>query len=357
MKIAISLSGGGIRATIFHLGVFKYLADRGLLGSVAHVSSVSGASLCMALIFSHNNNKWPDDKDFLERELPEIEETILKNDLECGAILNLLVSITSNKAGLVAKTMRKKWGVTGSLRDLPDSPVWEINATTFETAKDFRYSKAKMGDYILGYIEHPDFPIAEAAASSAGFPIAIGPLKVDTQQYHFPNLDTNEELKKLDRYLYLWDGGVYDNLGLEALFANGALKGGSDFLIVSNAGAAAKITDRKGGVSSALNIRRLLDIAMDQVFSLRSREAFNSVIKGNQGIYVNIGNSAEKITTEAKADEETKKRLTAECMTAKEAQSVHDYKTTLLSPSKADYDLILRQGYENTKCCWECYIK
>ena len=44
-NIGIALSGGGIRATIFHLGVLKWVAEKGLLEEVKRVSSVSGASL------------------------------------------------------------------------------------------------------------------------------------------------------------------------------------------------------------------------------------------------------------------------------------------------------------------------
>ena len=53
-NIGIALSGGGIRATIFHLGLFKWLAENGLLEEVKRVSSVSGASLCVGLIYTHN---------------------------------------------------------------------------------------------------------------------------------------------------------------------------------------------------------------------------------------------------------------------------------------------------------------
>ena len=54
-NIGIALSGGGIRATIFHLGLFKWLAENGLLEEVKRVSSVSGASLCVGLIYAHND--------------------------------------------------------------------------------------------------------------------------------------------------------------------------------------------------------------------------------------------------------------------------------------------------------------
>ena len=53
-NIGIALSGGGIRATIFHLGLFKWLAENGLLEEVKRVSTVSGASLCVATVYKGN---------------------------------------------------------------------------------------------------------------------------------------------------------------------------------------------------------------------------------------------------------------------------------------------------------------
>ncbi len=53
-NIGIALSGGGIRATVFHLGVLKWMAERGALEEIKRVSSVSGASLCVGMVYAHN---------------------------------------------------------------------------------------------------------------------------------------------------------------------------------------------------------------------------------------------------------------------------------------------------------------
>jgi len=44
--IGLALSGGGIRAAVFHLGVLKYLAEAGLFERIVSISSVSVVSLC-----------------------------------------------------------------------------------------------------------------------------------------------------------------------------------------------------------------------------------------------------------------------------------------------------------------------
>ena len=46
--IGLALSGGGFRATLFHLGVIQQLYDAGLLKRVTHICSVSGGSILAA---------------------------------------------------------------------------------------------------------------------------------------------------------------------------------------------------------------------------------------------------------------------------------------------------------------------
>ena len=51
--IALVLSGGGFRATLFHLGVLRHLAETGQLARVTHVTSVSGGSILAAHLVLH----------------------------------------------------------------------------------------------------------------------------------------------------------------------------------------------------------------------------------------------------------------------------------------------------------------
>ena len=45
MKIGLALSGGGWRATLYHLGVVRFLRDSDLLAQVSHITSVSGRQI------------------------------------------------------------------------------------------------------------------------------------------------------------------------------------------------------------------------------------------------------------------------------------------------------------------------
>ena len=47
-KLGLALSGGGFRATLFHLGVVRFLRDAGSLKNVTDIASVSGGSILAA---------------------------------------------------------------------------------------------------------------------------------------------------------------------------------------------------------------------------------------------------------------------------------------------------------------------
>lgn len=63
MKLMLALSGGGFRATIFHLGVIRFLRDADLLKDVVAISSVSGGSITAAhLVLNWSDYLGPHDK-------------------------------------------------------------------------------------------------------------------------------------------------------------------------------------------------------------------------------------------------------------------------------------------------------
>src|ERR1041385_2679925 len=48
--VALALSGGGFRATLFHLGTLRRLNELGVLTSLDAISSVSGGSIATACL-------------------------------------------------------------------------------------------------------------------------------------------------------------------------------------------------------------------------------------------------------------------------------------------------------------------
>src|SRR5438552_15944704 len=47
-QIGLALSGGGFRASLYHLGLLRFLRDAGILTQVTHITSVSGGSIMAA---------------------------------------------------------------------------------------------------------------------------------------------------------------------------------------------------------------------------------------------------------------------------------------------------------------------
>src|SRR3954447_6956667 len=47
-KIGLALSGGGFRASLYHLGLVRFLRDAGQLSRLTHITSVSGGSIFAA---------------------------------------------------------------------------------------------------------------------------------------------------------------------------------------------------------------------------------------------------------------------------------------------------------------------
>ncbi|MDE2078646.1 MAG: hypothetical protein KGI91_16495, partial [Burkholderiales bacterium] len=150
--IALALSGGGVRAVTFHCGVLRYLAERGQLERIKYISTVSGASLLIGLIFHHSRMVWPSSKAYLTHTAPLIREVISQQDLQRYSIARLLFKPQNwryllSRANVVAQGICELWGITETLGDLPHSPEWSINGTTAETGKRFRFKLAQLGDY------------------------------------------------------------------------------------------------------------------------------------------------------------------------------------------------------------------
>lgn len=360
-NIGIALSGGGIRATIFHLGVLKWIAKKGALEEVKRVSSVSGGSLCIGMIYAHNNLIWPTSQEFLNTVLPSIEKVLLTSDLQLSALRKLIISPSywNKKVNIVAQILESKWGIHGKLSQLMGNMMWYVNCTTYETGKRFRFCRKDMGDYAIGYVDNPNIPLSDVMAASAGFPILIGPYRLQTRDYHWHTYDNKEGCSPSNKTIHLWDGGVYDNLGLESIFKpdnGGFINDGLNCIIVSNASPSISHYDRRVGFS-AHNLKRLLDISMDQVVSLRTRMVMDFIKRSNQGMYIKIGNSADKVASESKCQEVLKSHLIGKCLSCEQVDKIMKYPTTLKKPTEFDYQLLLRHGFEVTDCTYRCYEK
>jgi len=245
LKIGLALSGGGVRAAVFHLGVLARLATDGLLEQVTFISTVSGGSMVIGLVYGLSGNHWPDSTTYLSAIVPAARARLTTTSVQRAATIKTVRRpwlLVQGRAKVIADVLQREWGMVGPLKDVPREPRWVINATTYETGKNWRFMPQRMGDYVVGYVTEPDIPLADAVAASAAFPGLIGPLVLDTREFTW-NRYTSGQLVPVDQprlpKLHLWDGGVYDNLGVEALFkpgrTDGVYRDDYTFLIVSDA--------------------------------------------------------------------------------------------------------------------------
>ena len=343
-NIALALSGGGIRAMVFHLGVLKYLSEQNKLEKVSHISTVSGGSLIIGLVLKENQMQWPTSPQFIELVLPSLREKLCTKSLMGGMIRQLLKPknwyFLLSRANLLAFALRDEWKINNKLIDLPAVPEWSINGTTAETGKRFRFKQVNFGDYILGYAPSKNFPLANALAVSAAFPGGIGPLVINAEPYEWSKRrEWNEPVENASivspqhSSFHVYDGGVYDNLGLEPFFnmGTGILKENlpkDTKLLLSDAGAPLA----QGFSLSKVNpwrLKRVTDIISDQSRALRIRTFVNYIQKdASRGSLIYI---ADKIN---------------ESQTCSSAEFASTYPTNLNKLTYEKFDKLLSHGYE-----------
>jgi NTE family protein len=367
MKIGLALSGGGFRATVFHLGVLARLAEKNRLEDVTFLSTVSGGSLCIGLVYASSDFGWPTSGDFIDKVVPKARELLTTQDLQSRLIWRVLrspLSIFETRADDLSTLLKERWGVTVSLRDLPEHPRWMVNATCYETGKNWRFERFRMGDYVFGYTYDTNIPLSDALAASSGFPGLIGPLVLDTRPYSwFKYTDRGRGVKELmdpDSHmtrkteptkaayskLHLWDGGVYDNLGLEGLhdFLEG-WREDVDFLIASDASGRSGPEKYSPGAKALLRI--ITGIMMDQVRSLRTRAVLERLINHKDpGSFLQIGNTCRHVLGNAGRKKDEIARLCPQCLSDEEARRAEYMETTIGRLSQEDFERLFRHGFE-----------
>jgi NTE family protein len=361
MKIGLALSGGGIRAMAFHAGVLRYLAERGMMEQVVHVSSVSGGTLAAGLVFSLHGWTWPTSKAFLE-EGHSILRTVITGRSVAAEALCRLLDPTSwpyllSRANILARAIEKCWDVRSPLDALPATPTWSINGTTAETGRRFRFKGDRCGDYELGYAKASGFSVAQAMAVSAALPGAIGPLVIPTgklQWFKRPHWDApaSSEVPVTLPYkrLHIYDGGIYDNLGLEPLIDVGTLtlKGEVDFILCADAGTPLSRVPL-GFTFSPFRAMRILDLALDQSRALRIRALSQFLRRGWVGLYAQIGaNAVDRLNSYRDTSPQAAEMLLRrEWLSADEVRAAATHPTTLFKLSELEFDRLERHGYES----------
>ena len=272
-KIGLALSGGGFRASLFHIGVLAKLAELDVLRRVEVLSCVSGGSIVGAHYYLKVRkllqSKADDDvtqQDYVElvRELADEFLTGVQTNIRCRGGLSPITHLrtivrpdhTTRTIGALFERelySRVADGEEGRERFLTDLfvrpkgeregfepkrhnwlrrakvPMLVLNATTLNTGHNWQFTASWMGEPPAGsenpadrnailrrmyYKEAPapyrQVRLGEAVAASACVPGLFNPIVL-----HDLYGQTNG--RKVDMTVRLVDGGVHDNQGIASL--------------------------------------------------------------------------------------------------------------------------------------------
>ncbi len=283
-RLGLALSGGGFRATIYHLGVVRYLKDAGQLQHVTDIASVSGGSILAAHLVLNWERYCGDDKSFDEAASEIVR--FVKYDVRNHIIRRLPMqfplrvlaklgrrqvrSLTPN--AILEHYYRKLLYGDRCLYELPEQPLLHILATNvsngglsvFNRNGLFIQERQASGSTAFQHVPGQLASLPRVVGASSAFPGLFPPVEITAA-----DLGVRE-----GQYPTQWftDGGVYDNLSMRAFSWLGLQGAQFDQILVSDAGKPFQIlSDAALGVFG--QSMRATDILWDRVWQLE-RENF-----------------------------------------------------------------------------------
>jgi predicted acylesterase/phospholipase RssA len=281
-EIGLCLSGGGFRATFFHLGVLRLLRDVGLLPQVRIICSVSGASILAA----HTCLNWEnyctaglDDDPFfaISAELARLGMSDVRGRAVRRAALRALIG-----RGTVTPMLERQYAALFGGAQLADlsatAPELHMLATSMSTGELVDFSSSGVSVCPAGPASvasartYPasSLPLATAVAASSAFPPLFRPVQITREDLH-------AQQSEFPHTQYLTDGGVFDNLGSHRMTQLLGGRAERMILLLSDASSGFdwNLRQRRWGVITR-NVRAS-DILMGRVADLEARAVADSV--------------------------------------------------------------------------------
>jgi NTE family protein len=259
---AVALSGGGYRAMLFHLGFLWRLRDAGILANIDRFSSVSGGSIVAGMLAVAWDRLDLDDAGTSFREL--VARPVVRL---AGERIDVLAAFLGRIPGLSGAWTRGVYDefLYGSARlnEMPKHPRFVFCATSLHSGKPVRINETYLADWTTGQWGVADLMVSDAVAASSAFPPVLSPVVFDLSGHPFKAFADSRHAPP-DR-LFLTDGGVYDNLGIEAVWDT------HKTIYVSDAGAAFHYTET-GPFLLSSQAMQVVGIMQDQIGSLRFRQ-------------------------------------------------------------------------------------
>lgn len=296
--IALCLSGGGFRASIFHVGALRRLNELGVLSQVDTFSCVSGGSIIGGyLAYRIGRGLHAEDARYigLDAVLDEFLQFTRRDIRTLPTLARLRFWEKPGRAPRAIEGYYRK--LVGEMRlvDLPSHPRFIFCGTNLFFANSWVCERDRLGDYQSGYVRPPpdDWSLARAIAVSSCFPPVFDPVPVDIASERYSGgassghgesstAADSEKLAVARSQLTLTDGGVYDNLGLEPVWKRHAT------ILVSDGG---KPLQHKL-VAPGFRLMRYSDVIQNQVLALRKRWLVDTFIRSRKGIDEDTFNGA-----------------------------------------------------------------
>ena len=276
-KVGLALSGGGFRATLFHLGAMWRLNELAMLPEIGMVSSVSGGSILAALLaVKWQRLRFQDGVavNFNEEVVEPIWE-FCSRDIDTVAVLFGLFG----SAEKLEEGYREYLVGDFTIGELPDYPDFIFNAAHIETGRNCTLSKTGLHTWRLGDIAIPHVSLAKAVAASSAcppyFPAVVLDLNPDdfVKKEEYADLFHRDDLK---RRISLTDGGVYDNLGVHAIR-------NCDVILVSDGSAPLQATVSQGLTRQFHHrVLRPMEIALEQTRAIRRNRILVDLTSGSK---------------------------------------------------------------------------
>ena len=285
-KFGLALSGGGFRATLYHLGLIRFLRDAGILREVSHITSVSGGSIIAAHLALHwdRYNGSETDFDGVAAELLAFVQLDVRNRIvrrfPLGFALRLprrLMGRSNRKlkrTGLLEYHYEQYLFGDRSVFELPETPQLHILATNLSEGRLCSFNRAGLwnirrerdGGFQIDRVSVGLATVSMAVAASSAFPGFFPPMLLTEE-------DVGATSGAFGRQSFT-DGGVFDNLGVR-MFRFLAKSAGEeqrpwDGVLVSDTGKPFEVQSNVEDVGMVRTAMRASDILMDRVWQLES---------------------------------------------------------------------------------------
>lgn len=338
-QLGLALSGGGFRATLYHLGVVRFLKDAGRLQDVTDIASVSGGSILAAhLVLNWDRYTGEDEKfDEAAQEIVQFVQFDVRNyvvrRMPFQYLLRILAKLSRREVrnltpnALLERCYRKRLFGDRCLFELPQAPMLHILATNvsngglsvFNRDGLFIQQRAKRGEVRFDHVRTRIANIPRVVGASSAFPGLFPPVEITSEDLGVREGEFPTE--------FFTDGGVFDNLGIRAF--SWLKQEGKQFdeVIVSDAGKPFQVLSDNalGFIGQSM---RATDILWDRVWQLE-RENF-----GKQDGFVFV-----PITKTVEASDEP-------CLHPVIQEEVQSIRTDLDCFSDEEVNALSQHGYE-----------